>query len=78
MPVQRTDVEVYENGAVHIGREFAGLTVSRVEVEFEELPVDDAVVEKYHCPACDFTAETRDSVQAHLRKKHPQYIDTDD
>lgn len=77
MVLERTGVEVYDNGAVHIGSEFAGLTATRIEVEFEELSAEDIVVEKHHCPACDFIAEEAASVQAHVRTEHPTLIETD-
>jgi hypothetical protein len=77
MEVQRTDIPVYENGAVHIGREFAGLTASRIRVEFEDVSVEDTIVQKFHCPACDFVAEEAASVQAHVRAEHPTLIETD-
>ena len=72
MSVEKTG-RVYENGTFLLGEQYAGLTAT-VSVEFEDIPPEKAVEERYECIFCRYRATTEQKVLDHLRAEHGNII----
>ncbi|MUV60616.1 hypothetical protein [Halobacterium sp. CBA1126] len=72
MVVEKTG-RIYENGTFLLGEQYAGLTAT-VTVEFEDVPPEEAIEERYECIFCRYRGNTEQQVLDHLQTKHGDII----